>query len=68
MPVGLSVYYQYKSLRGNTLLGESSVSDISLMTSWKQGEIIKIFVSVENELKSCVIPKLEQVRNNWKIE
>jgi hypothetical protein len=65
---GVTVHYQYKTTRGQNILSESFTSDYSILNSKKQGDIIKIFVSVDNELKSCIIPKLEEIRNNWKID
>lgn len=65
---GLIVHYQYKTSRGENILGESFTSDYSILNSTKQGDSIKIFVSSDNESKSCLIPKLDTVRNNWKIE
>lgn len=65
---GVRVHYQYKTTRGESVLGESFTSDYSILNSKKQGDLIKIFVSVDNESKSTLITKLDEVRNNWKIE
>lgn len=65
---GVTVHYQYKTIRGQSILGESFTSDYSILGSKKQGDLVKIFVSMDNESKSCLITKLDQVRNNWKID
>jgi hypothetical protein len=64
---GVTVHYQYKTSRGQNILGESFTSDYAVLNSKKQGDLIKIFVSADNDSKSCLIPKLDQLRNNWKI-
>ena len=60
------VHYQYNS-RGQNVLGESETSDYTILTSKTQGDTIKIFVSPENESRSCLVSKLDQLRNNWMI-
>jgi hypothetical protein len=65
---GVTVHYQYKTARGQSILGESFTSDYTVLNNKKQGDLIKIFVSSDNDSKSCLIPKLDQVRNNWKID
>lgn len=65
---GVTVHYQYKTTRGEIILGESFTSDYTILNSKKQGDLVKIFVSVDNESKSTLISKLDEIRNNWKIE
>lgn len=65
---GLTIHYQYNTTRGQSILGESFINDYSLLNSKKQGDFVKIFVSTDDESKSCLISKLDQVRNHWKIE
>jgi hypothetical protein len=65
---GVIVNYQYKSVRGQSLLGESYTSDLSILGSKRQGDPIKIFVSPDDDTKSCLIQKIDQLRNNWRIE
>jgi hypothetical protein len=65
---GVTVNYQYKNTRGQSILGESFTSDYTILNSKRQGDTVKIFVSVDNESKSCLIPKLEEIRNDWKID
>jgi hypothetical protein len=65
---GVTVHYQYKTTQGQSILGESFTSDYTVLSNKKQGDLIKIFVSSNNDSKSCLIPKLEQIINNWKID
>ena len=61
------VHYQYQTANGQKRLGESTTTDYTILTSKTRGDNIKIFVSPENEAKSCVISRLDEIRNNWKI-
>jgi len=61
------IHYQYQTTNGQQILGESTTTDHAILTTKKQGDKIKIFVSPDNEKKSCVISRLEEIRNNWKI-
>lgn len=65
---GVTVHYQYKTTTGKRILGKSFTIDHSILNSKKQGDPLKIFVSETNESKSCLIPKTEQIRNNWEID
>lgn len=65
---GVTVHYQYKTTTGKRILGKSFTIDHSILNSKKQGDLLKIFVSETNESKSCLIPKTEQIRNNWEID
>jgi len=65
---GITVHYQYNTTRGQSILGESFTNDYSMLNSKKQGDLVKIFVSSDDESKSCLISKIDQIRNNWKIE
>jgi hypothetical protein len=65
---GFTVHYQYKSTLGQRILAESFTNDYAILNGKKQGDTIKIFVSTDDESKSCLIPKLEQIRNNWKVD
>lgn len=62
------VHYQYKTSRGQSILGQCATDDFAILNSKKQGDPIKIFVSMDDESKSCLIPRLEQIKNNWKID
>ena len=63
----VKVHYQYLAANGQKLLGESATTDYSILTSKKQGDSIKIFVSPDKETESCVFSKLDEIRNDWKI-
>jgi hypothetical protein len=55
-------------LSGKKIIGESFTTDFSIMSDKKKGDFVPIFVSPENEKKSCIVPKLQSLRNNWNIE
>lgn len=63
----VTVHYKYQSLKGEFILGESISSDFAILNSMKQGDIIKIFVSPENEKKSYLVSRLDEIRNKWEI-
>jgi hypothetical protein len=64
----LEVHYQYKSDQDETLLGSTMSSDMTLLNTLKQGEIVKIFVSPYDSSKSTLVPRLEAVRNGWVVD
>lgn len=64
---GVIVHYEYET-NGKKTMGESLSSDFSIISNNQKGDFIPIFVSTENSEKSCIVPKLEAMRNNWKIE
>ena len=64
---GITVHYQYKTSEGQTILGESFTNDFSILNTKKQGDLLKILVSADNESKSLLISKLDEIQNNWKI-
>ncbi|MBO6497586.1 MAG: hypothetical protein JJ978_18610 [Roseivirga sp.] len=64
---GILVHYQYE-VNGEKLMGESKTSDFSIMSNNQKGDLIPIFVASNNPHKSCVVPKLEALRNNWGIK
>jgi hypothetical protein len=63
----VTVHYQYQTIDGQKILGKSVTSDYTILTSKKQGDIIKIFVSPNNETESSVFSRLDEIRNHWKI-
>ena len=63
----VNIHYQYLTTSGQKLLGESTTTDYTILTSKKQGDNINIFVSSDNETKSCVFSRLDEIRNNWKV-
>jgi hypothetical protein len=65
---GIIVHYENEMKNGKKVIGESITSDFSIMSDKKKGDFVPIFVSTENEKKSCIIPKLQSLKNNWNIE
>jgi len=65
---GIIVHYAYQTMSGKRIIGESFTTDFSIMSDKKKDDIVPIFVSFENEEKSCLVPKLQSLRNNWNIE
>ena len=62
------VNYKYKTSSGQSVLGESPTTDFSIIHEKKQGDTIKVFVLGQDESKSTLAPKLEAVRNDWRID
>lgn len=65
---GIIVHYEYESRNGNKIIGESFITDFSIMSDKKKDDFTPIFVSTENENKSCIVPKLDSLRNGWNID
>ena len=67
--IGQSVLinYYYENRNGQKIFGKSKTTDFSIMVEKKVEEKIKVFVSENDETKSCLVPKLEALKNNWKI-
>ncbi len=65
---GVQIHYQYKTSYNKIYLANSFTSDLSMLNTIKQGGVIKIFVSPEDESKSTLISTLEAVRNGWRID
>lgn len=67
--IGQSVLinYYYLGSNGKKIFGKSKTTDFSIMTEKKAEDKIKLFVSENDETKSCIVPKLETIKNNWKI-
>jgi|GEM_PF-1013836 len=65
---GIVVHYEYETRKGKKILGKSLTTDLSMMNDEKKDELIPIFVSKENEEKSCIIPELEALKNGWNID
>ncbi|WP_313807814.1 hypothetical protein [Flavobacterium sp.] len=61
------VNYVYPSRTGKSIYGKSSTTDFSILNEKKADDLIKILVSETNEEQSCLIPKIEAIKNNWKI-
>lgn len=64
---GVIVHYEYETRNGNKVIGESLTTDFSIISDKRTGDRVSIFVAANNEHESCVIPKLESLRNNWDI-
>ena len=50
------INYYYLSSSGQKIFGKSKTTDFSIMTEKKSEDIIKLFVSENDETKSCIIP------------
>ena len=61
------INYYYLATNGQKIFGKSKTTDFSIMTEKKAEDKIKLFVSESDENKSCIVPKLEALKNNWKI-
>ncbi len=61
------INYYYFGSTGQKIFGKSKTTDFSIMTEKKAEDKIKLFVSESDETKSCIIPKLEAMKNNWNI-
>ena len=64
---GVIVHYEYETRSGNKVIGESLTTDFSIISDKRTGDEVSIFVAANNEAQSCLIPKLESLRNNWDI-
>lgn len=64
---GIIVHYEFETRSGNAIIGESLTTDFSIISDKKKGDLVPIFVSNENESKSCIVPKRESLRNGWRI-
>lgn len=67
--IGQSVLinYYYENRNGQKIFGTSKTTDFSIMIEKKVEDKIKVFVSENDATKSCLVPKLEALKNNWKI-
>lgn len=66
-PQKIIVHYFFIGKNGVKIFGKSSTTDFLALNEIKSGDKIKIFVSENDENKSCLIPKLEALKNNWNI-
>lgn len=65
---GIIIHYEYETRNGNKLIGESFTDDFSIMNDKKKDDYVPILVSSENDNNSCIVPKLESLRNGWNID
>ncbi len=61
------LHYKYETSSGQKVFGKSTTNDYAIVNAVKPGDMVKIFVSTENEKISCYIPRLESEYNHWKI-
>lgn len=57
------INYYYESKNGQKIFGKSKTRDFSIMVEKKIEDKIKVFVSENDETKSCLVPKLEAFKN-----
>ena len=63
---GVLVHYEYNK-DGNVIISEENSTDLDFFTEKKEGEIISVFVNRKRINKSCIVPRLESIRNGWNI-
>lgn len=61
------INYYFIGSSGEKIFGKSKTTDFSIMTEKKSEDKIKLFVLENDENKSCIVPKLEAMKNNWKV-
>lgn len=61
------INYYYVGSNGQKIFGKSKTKDFSIMIENKPGDSIKLFASEKDETKSCMVPKLEAMKNNWRV-
>jgi hypothetical protein len=61
------VSYQYAGLTQPQLFGESSTNDLLLVNGKKLGDTVQILISPTDEKSSCLLPRLEALKNNWQV-
>jgi len=60
-------YFFYDEF-GGKVFGESLTNDFLILSEKKAGDPIKIFVSETDETISCMVPKLEAMKNKWDLQ
>lgn len=65
---GITVQYRYKTTKGKSIIGKALIYDFAILKDKKEGDFLPIFISTEEEEKSCMIPKVEAYRNDWDVE
>jgi len=61
------ISYHYAGSVNSQLFGESSTSDLLFVQEKKFGDLVDIFVSATDETKSCLVPRLAALKNNWQL-
>lgn len=51
----------------NKVFGKSTTDDLMILNEKKSGDTIKVFVSEKDLTQSCLVPRLEAMKNNWEI-
>lgn len=64
---GVIVHYEYE-VNGTKMIGESITTDFSIMSNKKKDDMIPIFVATKQPNKTCVVPKIEALKNNWNVQ
>ncbi len=65
MGQSIVINYYYVTSTGERIYGMSKITDFSVMMEKKAEDKINLFVSETDETKSCIVPKLEAMKNNW---
>ncbi len=63
----IDVDYSYTTITGTKIQGSSRAINAGTVSSKKPGDAIKIFVSVKDETKSCIVPIEQALQNNWQV-
>lgn len=66
-PQKINIQYYFVGKNNRKIFGKSTTNDYSIINEKKSGEKIKIFVSENDENKSCIIPKFENLKYNWNL-
>ena len=61
------VAYYYPDRHGARRYGESSTADPVLIYERRPGDAVPLFVSPTDEGRSCLVPRLEALKNNWQL-
>jgi hypothetical protein len=61
------INYYYLGSDGEKIFAKDKIADYSIMMEKKAEDKIKIFVSETDGTKSCIVPKLGAMKNNWVI-
>jgi len=64
---GIKVNYSFLDNQQNKIFGAYPASDFLFLFGKKEGDTIKIFVSEDDETKSCLVPIYEAAKYNWSI-
>lgn len=65
---GVKIDYYFTGRNGQKIFGKSVIDDYSVLHEKKSGDTIKIFTDPKDELKSTVVPRLENLKYDWHIQ